>query len=41
MIILAIFFISDLTMADSDEKYGPNSNDDNVVDAVKIDAQDQ
>jgi hypothetical protein len=35
------FVISYLTIADSDEDYGPNSNDKDIVDAVKTNAEDQ
>jgi hypothetical protein len=36
MLILAPFCISELTMADSDEDYGPNRKDDNVVNTIEI-----
>jgi hypothetical protein len=39
---LAIFLfgISDFTIANSDKNYGPDSDYNNVVDIVKIDAKD-
>jgi hypothetical protein len=37
----SLFKIADLTMAESDEDYSPNCNDNDAVDAVKIDAENQ
>ena len=41
MVVLAIFFIFDPTLTESDKNYSPDSNNNEIVNTVKIVAENQ